>query len=182
MQKNKRKKEREKRLSFIEKVTQEGIFDYFARRIAFVFGIIVLALSLGYLVISQLVSEKNLPITILLASISLANFLIAVISFVKYKQLKASANIKYIQLGIKLCKLIVGIVGFALSMTIALGATHGNGFLTAVNIILVVFYALYITTQFIVLTFSFIFATKAQKRKKKRNELASRIANDSDKN
>lgn len=153
-------------MSFIEKITDEGIIDYLIRRITFFLHIIVLVVTVCYLMFGQLVSDKNVVITVLLTVIAFANFVVAFVSFLRYSKLKEDKNIKYTKLGIKVAKLVVNIVSFGLTISLMASSTS-SGFLMRLGMIfLVIFYSISLLIKIAIVGISLFFTYKARKKSK----------------
>lgn len=151
-------------MSFIEKITDEGIFDYLLRRLTFLLSIIVLVITVSFLMFGRFVSGKNIVITVLLTVIAFANFMVALVSFLRYSKLKGDKNIKYTKLGIKVAKAIVDIVSFALTVSLLMGSESSGVLMQIGMIFLVIFYSISLLIKVGIVAVSLFFTYKARKK------------------
>lgn len=152
-------------MSFIENIAEEGVVDYFARRLSFFFSLVVMAFTISYLMFGAIASGKNVIITVALVIIAVANFIVALVMFIKYEQLKKSKNIKFAKAGIKYAKILVSIISCILTITLMItGDGSDSFFMRATILFLVVFYCLSFTIQI------FLLIRKTRKLIKEKNK------------
>ncbi len=124
-------------------------------------GIVTLLITLINLAISYYGGSSNQTVVIILLVIALLNFALTAITYIKNSK-KGKHGIKYARLSLKLVKITVSAVAFALSLQLTL--SQAEGILWVFNIILASLYGMHLLTQLILLAVSAIMVRMSQKR------------------
>ncbi len=134
-----------------QKISAEGFFGYYNRRISLLLGTLIMLVTVGNLLTKMQDYSAMSLVNMLLCVVALTNFVLVIVSYVRYNNPNGKYSIKYTKLALRLSKIILGIAGFALSLPLLLSNIEQSVWSTIANISLVSVYSIYVVTQLILL-------------------------------